>query len=196
MASELSHDRVADYKPFTCIDGEGVRCALYVSGCRFNCVGCFNKEIQAFDRGEPYSTALEETIISDLRNPYVQGLTLLGGEPFLNTAVCLPLVRRVRHEFGTTKDIWAWSGYTFEGLQQGSADKQELLAQLDVLVDGQFRQEEYVLNLRFRGSLNQRILAVKESLAAGGSCVLGRVRKSSCLVNRHGDFFYGKKRIQ
>ncbi len=97
---------------------------------------------------------------------YVQGLTLLGGEPFLNTQVCLRLVRRVRQEFGHDKDIWSWTGYTWDELMQESYDKLELLSELDILVDGRFLEAKKDLTLQFRGSSNQRIIDVPKSLAA------------------------------
>jgi anaerobic ribonucleoside-triphosphate reductase activating protein len=163
----LSQGYVGDYKPFMFVDGEGVRCSLYVSGCLFACEGCFNRATWSFRYGNPYTAELEERILTDLAQPYVQGLTLLGGEPFLNTGVCLTLARRVRAEFGDTKDIWSWTGYTYEELLLDSADKLELLGHLDVLVDGPFDESLKDLRLQFRGSSNQRIIDVPASLAAG-----------------------------
>lgn len=168
---DYSQSYYADYKPFNFVDGEGVRCSLYVSGCLFACEGCYNKAIQNFSYGQPYTSELEEQIIKDLSQEYVQGLTLLGGEPFLNTSVCLSLVKRVRQEFGTTKDIWAWSGYTFEELMAETADKQALLNSVDILVDGRFEKSLLDLNLQFRGSSNQRIIDVKQSLAVGQAVI-------------------------
>ena len=133
LASNLSQQKIADYKPFN---------------------------------GYDYTKALEDQIIADLGQSYVQGLTLLGGEPFLNTQVCLQLVKRVRAEYGHQKDIWSWSGYTWEELQKESADKLELLSYLDVLVDGRFLEAQKDLTLQFRGSANQRIIAVPASLKA------------------------------
>ena len=166
LASNLSQQKIADYKPFNFVDGEGVRCSLYVSGCKFSCPGCYNKVAQNFNYGYDYTKALEDQIIADLGHSYVQGLTLLGGEPFLNTQVCLQLVKRVRAEYGHQKDIWSWSGYTWEELQKESADKLELLSYLDVLVDGRFLEAQKDLTLQFRGSANQRIIAVPASLKA------------------------------
>ncbi|MGY4858699.1 anaerobic ribonucleoside-triphosphate reductase activating protein [Cryobacterium sp. AP23] len=167
LADKLSQGFVGDYKPFMFVDGEGVRCSLYVSGCLFACEGCFNRATWNFRYGNPYTAELEDRILADLAQPYVQGLTLLGGEPFLNTGVCLQLVRRVRAEFGAGKDIWSWTGYTFEELLLDSADKLELLGHLDVLVDGPFDESLKDLRLQFRGSSNQRIIDVPRSLAAG-----------------------------
>ncbi len=166
LAAERSKQYVASYKPFNMVDGEGVRCSLYVSGCLFNCPGCYNKAAQNFHYGKPYSQELEDRIIKDMSNSYVQGLTLLGGEPFLNTQVCLKICRRVRKEFGHTKDIWSWSGYTWEELMKESYDKLQLLSMLDILVDGRFLEEKKDLTLQFRGSSNQRIIDVPKSLKA------------------------------
>ena len=117
--------------------------------------------------GTPYTQDLEDQIIEDLGHDYVQGLTLLGGEPFLNTQVCLKLIKRVRQEFGHQKDIWSWSGYTWEELLQDSADKLEMLSLIDILVDGRFLLAKKDLTLQFRGSSNQRIIDVPKSLATG-----------------------------
>ncbi|KGB51223.1 ribonucleoside-triphosphate reductase activating protein [Leuconostoc mesenteroides P45] len=164
-AKKYSQNYVADYKAFNFVDGEGVRCSLYVSGCLFLCPGCYNVAAQNFHFGQPYTQELEDQIIEDLSQDYVQGLTLLGGEPFLNTDVCLQLCRRIRKEFGHSKDIWSWTGYTWEELEQETYDKMRLLSLLDILVDGRFLEEEKDLTLQFRGSANQRIIDVPKSLA-------------------------------
>ncbi|WP_025024446.1 anaerobic ribonucleoside-triphosphate reductase activating protein [Companilactobacillus nodensis] len=165
LAQNLSQQYIADYKPFNFVDGEGVRCSLYVSGCPFHCPGCYNVAAQNFRYGKPYTQELEDQIITDMSEDYVQGLTLLGGEPFINTQVCLKLCKRVRQEFGDTKDIWSWSGYTWEELQKDSDDKLELLSLIDILVDGRFLKDKMDLTLQFRGSSNQRIIDVQKSLA-------------------------------
>ncbi|KRL63258.1 anaerobic ribonucleoside-triphosphate reductase activating protein [Lactobacillus psittaci] len=167
LASEHSLQKIADYKPFNFVDGEGVRCSLYVSGCLFDCPGCYNLVAQNFNYGRPYTQELEDQIIKDMSEDYVQGLTLLGGEPFLNTQVCLKIVNRVRKEFGHSKDIWSWSGYTWDELMQESDDKLELLSKIDILVDGRFEEDLKDLTLQFRGSSNQRIIDVPASFKAG-----------------------------
>lgn len=167
LSATVSQDHVGDYQPFQFVDGEGVRCSLYVSGCLFACEGCFNEAVWSFRYGQPYTAELEDRILADLAQEYVQGLTLLGGEPFLNTGVCLRLVSRMRREHGRAKDVWAWSGYTFEELLADSEDKLTLLREVDVLVDGRFRQELRDPRLPFRGSSNQRIIDVPASLPAG-----------------------------
>lgn len=167
LASELSQQYIADYKPFNFVDGEGVRCSLYVSGCKFACPGCYNKAAQSFHYGVPYTQDLEDAIIKDVSESYCQGLTLLGGEPFLNTQVCIKLVKRIRQEFGHTKDIWSWTGYRWNELLRDSDDKLELLSLIDVLVDDRFMLAKKDLTLQFRGSSNQRIINVPASLKAG-----------------------------
>ncbi|EHG5965155.1 anaerobic ribonucleoside-triphosphate reductase activating protein [Enterococcus faecalis] len=168
---DYSQKKIADYKAFNFVDGEGVRNSLYVSGCLFACEGCFNKAVQNFNYGTPFTKSLMNQIIEDLSHDYVQGLTLLGGEPFLNTHVCLSVVKRVRETFGSAKDIWSWSGYTFEELLLETPDKLELLHSIDILVDGRFELAKRNLNLQFRGSSNQRIIDVPKSLAAGKAVI-------------------------
>lgn len=163
VASKYSKKKFADYKPFQFVDGEGVRCSIYLSGCLFACEECFNESIQNFNAGQIYTKELEDKIIGDLSNSYVQGLTILGGEPFLNTQVAIELAKRVRAEFGDEKDIWVYSGYTYEQLLEASDDKKQLLSLCDVLVDGPFMIMLKDLSLKFRGSSNQRIIDIKKS---------------------------------
>ena len=151
MAIPETTTKVADYKPYNFVDGEGVRCSLYVRGCHFAC----------------YTEELKERILSDLGASYCQGLTLLGGEPFLHTAVLIDLCQEVRRRYGHSKDIWSWTGYDWEELMQETPDKLELLSYVDILVDGRFIQEQLDLTLQFRGSRNQRIIDVPKSLATG-----------------------------
>lgn len=166
LAKDLSLQYIADYKAFNFVDGEGVRCSLYVSGCPFHCPGCYNVAAQNFHYGKPYTQELEDQIMEDLSQDYVQGLTLLGGEPFLNTQVCIRICKRIRQEFGHTKDIWSWTGYNWDELLKDSDDKLEILSLIDILVDGRFLEEKKDLTLQFRGSSNQRIIDVPKSLAA------------------------------
>ena len=166
-AVKLSRGYISSYVPFTAVDGEGLRSALYVSGCLFACEGCFNKSTWSFRNGFQYTQELEDRIIRDLSNPAIQGMTFLGGEPFLNTPTLIKLAKRIRFEL-PSKDIWAWSGYTFEQIVDGSPDKKELLALVDVLIDGPFVEELKLTSTRsFLGSSNQRIVDVKESLHEG-----------------------------
>lgn len=159
------HGYIADYKPFNMVDGEGVRNSIYVSGCRFNCKGCFNKATQNFRYGIPFIDELEKQIIEDLSHLYVQGLSLLGGEPFENTNTVIRVIERVREVYGDSKDIWVWTGYKFEDLKE--AEHLKILNNVDVLIDGQFEIENKDLTLHYRGSSNQRIIKVKDSLQNG-----------------------------
>ena len=154
-------------------DGPGIRVSLFVSGCRHHCKGCFNAETWSFTAGQPYTEAVQESILKGMEKPYILGLTLLGGEPFEpeNQPQVLALCRRVRERF-PEKTIWCYSGYTLEtdmlAGKLGPRDiTMELLSLLDVLVDGEFHEAEKNPQLRFRGSENQRIIDVKETLKAG-----------------------------
>ena len=166
-SQQYSQGKIASYKPYNFVDGEGVRCSLYVSGCLFACEGCYNVIAQNFNYGIPYTKELEAQIVEDVGASYCQGLTLLGGEPFLNTGVCLSLVKAIREAYGHTKDVWSWTGYTWEELMQETEDKLELLSLIDILVDGRFELAKKDLTLQFRGSSNQRIIDVQASLESG-----------------------------
>lgn len=163
----------ADIKQYDVANGPGVRVSLFVSGCTHRCKNCFNKEAWDFSYGQPFTKETQEQIISYLDKPYVKGLTLLGGEPFEreNQIVLLPFLKEVRKRL-PDKDIWAFSGYDFEKditgymYREWEATK-ELLSYIDVLVDGEFIEEQKSLNLRFKGSANQRTILVQESLEAG-----------------------------
>lgn len=163
----LNRGYVAGYTPVSVVDGEGVRVALFVSGCPFRCEGCFNAPAQSFLHGEPYTPELGERILTDLGKPYIQGLTLLGGEPLLATPILLPLVREVRRR-RPDKDVWCWTGYTFEWLlAHANPSQRELLSMVDVLVDGPFLLDQARAGLPFRGSANQRVLDLPRSLSTG-----------------------------
>ncbi|MBW3083073.1 anaerobic ribonucleoside-triphosphate reductase activating protein [Bifidobacterium phasiani] len=173
----LSRGMVADYKRFLMTDGEGIRCSLYVSGCPFRCEGCYNSSIWDFGVGHAYTDRLEAQIMEDLAQDYVQGITFLGGEPLLNTPMLIPLARRIRERFGASKDIWCWTGYTWEELMRPgeTPDKRELLGLIDILVDGRYIATQHDSLLQFRGSRNQRILDVPRSLEAGEPVVWAKL---------------------
>lgn len=147
----------ADYKPFTVADGEGFRCALYVSGCTFKCKGCWNTAAQSFRFGKPYTEELQAQILDDLDKPWVRGLSLLGGEPYQNQEIVLPLVQAVRKRFGTSKDIWCWTGNTLEEVQNDP-----LTEYIDVLIDGQYVEALRDTSLQWRGSSNQKVHHLKK----------------------------------
>ena len=145
-------------------DGPGVRVSLFVSGCRHHCKGCFNKETWDFHYGMPYTKETEDEIIRLLAPSYIQGLTLLGGEPFEpeNQKELAGLLKRVRETY-PDKDIWCYTGYLYdvdlpEGGRVHTEVTEEMLSYIDVLVDGEFIEEEKDVTLVFRGSRNQRII--------------------------------------
>ena len=148
----------AEIKKVDIANGPGVRVSLFVSGCRNHCKGCFNPETWDFDYGRPFTRATEDEIIKALRPSWIQGLSILGGEPTEeeNAAVLIPFLKRVRAAL-PDKDIWLYSGYTYEAHR----DK-EILTLVDVLVDGPFLLELKDAGLAFRGSRNQRIIDLKE----------------------------------
>ena len=153
-------------------NGPGVRVSLFVSGCTHRCPGCFNPEAQDFAYGRPFTRAEEDKILAALAPAHIKGLSLLGGEPFEpdNQRGLLPFLRRVKEAY-PQKEIWCYSGYVLEKeLWRDSRARceatDEMLSLIDVLVDGPFVEGEKDLNLRFRGSANQRILNVPASLAA------------------------------
>ena len=139
-------------------NGPGVRVSLFVSGCRNHCRGCFNPETWDFNYGDPFTKETEDEIITALRPSWIQGLSILGGEPTEeeNEKVLIPFLERVRREL-PEKDIWLYSGYTWEMLQS-----EEILTLVDVLVDGPFLLEQKDAGLAFRGSRNQRIIYLRE----------------------------------
>ena len=155
----------ANIKHHDVANGPGIRVSLFVSGCTHHCKGCFNAEAWSFTYGEPFTQQTAEEILQALQPAYIQGLSLLGGEPFEpeNQPAVLDLVQQVRAAY-PEKNIWAYSGYTFEQLQTLAP---ELLAQITVLVDGPFVESQKYLRLAFRGSANQRILDVPASLKRG-----------------------------
>ena len=154
-------------------NGTGVRVSLFVSGCTHHCKGCFNPMTWDFCYGKPYGKAEEDRIVSLLAPSYIAGLSLLGGEPCepQNITALLPLLRRVKSEL-PNKTIWCYTGYTFEKDLLGrtgteKSESEEFLRYIDILVDGEFILEKKNIQLKFRGSENQRIIDVKKSLAEG-----------------------------
>lgn len=151
-------------------NGIGVRVSLFVSGCRHHCKGCFQPETWSFDYGNPYEIDTEDMIMEMLSPDYIDGLSLLGGEPFEpeNQRVLVKLLKRVRDEL-PEKNVWCYSGYLFDvDLRKGGKVycevTDEMLSYIDILVDGEFVLDKKDISLRFRGSSNQRIIDVRKSL--------------------------------
>ena len=153
-------------------NGEGVRVSLFVSGCRNYCKNCFNPETWNFDYGKEFTKEVEDSIIEDLKASFINGLTILGGEPFEeeNQHGLVEFIKRVRKEF-PNKTIWMYTGYTLENdLLKGRKHTDvtmEILNNIDFLVDGKFIEELKNLSLKFRGSSNQRIIDIQQTLKKG-----------------------------
>ncbi len=156
---------IARIEPRTFVDGEGVRCSIYLSGCPFDCAGCYNLAAQKFTYGEICTDEMIEEILSHCTADYISGLSILGGEPFCNMKVAEEIIGRFRKRYGRSKTIWVWSGFFFEYLRN-DVKRRKMLEEVDVLIDGPFMQRLYRPNLAFRGSLNQRIIDVGRSLEA------------------------------
>lgn len=163
----------AAIKPRDIANGTGVRTALFVSGCTHRCKGCFNEIAWDFNYGEPFTEEVENSIIDGLKDDYMDGLSLLGGEPFepQNQRALVNFLKKVKNAY-PEKTVWCYTGYLFEELLtpggKGNCEvSREMMSYIDVLVDGEFKQELKNLNLRFRGSSNQRIIDVNKSLKSG-----------------------------
>ena len=148
-------------------NGVGIRTSLFVTGCSHACHNCFNKEIWSKNAGEPFTDDHKRLILQSLTPSHIAGLSLLGGEPMMsyNAPELTTLCKEVR-ELYPDKDIWVYSGFTYEQIIADPV-KLELLKQCDVLVDGKFEQELYSPKLRFRGSANQRVIDVQKTLETG-----------------------------
>lgn len=154
-------------------NGIGVRVTLFVSGCTHFCKGCFNSEAWDFNYGEPFTKEVENELLEALAPSWIDGLTLLGGEPMepQNQRALLPFLKRLK-EMYPKKTIWCFSGYTLEDelLSDSRARCEvtdEMLSLIDVLVDGEFVEELKDISLRFKGSSNQRLIDLKPTLASG-----------------------------
>ncbi|MDE6075634.1 MAG: anaerobic ribonucleoside-triphosphate reductase activating protein [Clostridia bacterium] len=153
-------------------NGPGVRVSLYVSGCRNRCKNCFNPETWNFNYGEPFTKEVEDKIIEAMKPAHIKGFTLLGGDPFEpeNAKALVPFMERLRKVY-PQKSFWCFTGYDYERLLAGKQgdpdDVMAILKTLDVLVDGKFVESLKDLNLRFKGSSNQRTILVRKSLETG-----------------------------
>ena len=151
-------------------NGVGVRVSIFVSGCRYMCKNCFLPQTWDFEYGKPFTKDTEEYILGLLKNSYIKGLTVLGGEPFepSNQEGLYPFLKRVRSEL-PNKNIWIFTGFTYEELlsedcRANCEHTQKILELTDVLVDGRYKEEEKNISLKFRGSENQRIIDVQKTI--------------------------------
>ena len=159
-----------EIKKYDIADGPGVRVSLFVSGCTHCCEGCFNSQTWDFNFGKLFTEETEEEILKAMSPSHISGFTLLGGEPFepQNQKVIVELLRKIKKAY-PDKNIWCYTGYLFDRDLLGESRARceytdEMLSMIDVLVDGEFIAEKRNLMLNFRGSSNQRIILVQQSL--------------------------------
>ena len=154
-------------------NGSGCRTVLFVSGCRNACKGCFQPQTWDFCYGKPFDEGVQQEVIDSLEPAYITGITLLGGEPFEpeNQKELVPFMRKVVAQY-PNKNVWAFTGYIYDkdllaGGRRHTEDTDELLSMIDVLVDGPFVEELKDITLKFRGSSNQRVLDLRETIRTG-----------------------------
>ncbi len=163
----------ANIKEHDTANGTGVRVSLFVSGCTHHCKGCFNSETWDFCYGQKYTPEVEDKILQACEKHYIEGLSLLGGEPFekANQKDVCHLLEKFKEKF-PDKNVWCYSGYTFDvdmvpGGKVWTEYTRPMLEKIDFLVDGEFVESLKNLRLKFRGSSNQRIIDVQRSLKEG-----------------------------
>ena len=158
--SNMKSIRISGIEPESIVDGEGIRYVIFTQGCPHHCPGCHNPQTHSFDSGKLVSI---ENILDDIskRKDWIDGITLSGGEPFCQIGQC-SIIAEQAQKMGLS--VWCYTGYLFEDLYGQGA---ELLNYIDVLVDGPFVQAEKSLELDFRGSRNQRVIDIPESLKEG-----------------------------
>ncbi len=151
----------AQIRRYDVANGVGIRTTLFVSGCHFNCPGCFNKEYQDFNFGNEFTDEEMQKFIDLGKSENINGYSFLGGEPLdqINDDTLLRTVKAIKEQTGKT--IWLWTGYVFENLNE---KQMEIVKHIDVLVDGPFIEAQKDMRLLFRGSANQRIIDVQKTL--------------------------------
>ncbi len=157
--------RIAGIVPESVVDGPGFRYTVFTQGCRHNCKGCHNPQTHDFNGG--YIADTDDLFDEMMEDPLIKGLTFSGGDPFEQPA---PLADLARKAHAAGKDIMVYTGYTYEQLLEKAAsdpDTGALLRQTDILIDGPFILEQRNLELKFRGSDNQRVIDVPRSLSEG-----------------------------
>lgn len=151
-------------------NGEGVRTSLFVSGCTNHCPGCFNQEAQDFNYGKLYTQDTENILLDCIKQPYISGLSILGGDPLCQDDMGLITLNFLAHKVHSLgKTVWLWTGFKWEDFNftNNFSLQSLLLSACDVVVDGPFIEAEKDLSLAFRGSRNQRIIDVRETLGKG-----------------------------
>ena len=152
-------------KYYDIANGQGVRTTLFVSGCTNHCLDCFQPQTWDFNYGQPFTEETEKQILDSLKPDYIQGFTALGGEPFEYVDALICLICEVKQK-APDKDIYVWSGYTWEEILE-DPEKSRLLEYIDILVDGSFDESKKEISVQFRGSSNQRCIDVQDSLCLG-----------------------------
>jgi len=172
----------ATIKEYDIANGLGVRVSIFVSGCTHHCKGCFNEVAWPFEYGELFTKETEDYVMELCGKSYIQGLSLLGGEPFeiVNQRGLIEVLRRFKKEY-PNKNIWCYSGYLFDSeILHGRAHCEvtdEMLSYIDILVDGRFIEEQKDISLQHRGSYNQRVIDVKKSLAENKVIIIDELMK-------------------
>lgn len=156
------------YYPESINEGEGLRAAVFISGCRHGCKGCFSPATWNFNYGEPFTEAKQDEIIADIAgNPLLDGLSLLGGDPFFSASEVSGFIDRLTAKAGPI-NIWVYSGYTYEELiARPDSAEYGLLSRCHVLVDGRFEESLRDTSLTYCGSSNQRLINIPQSLKTG-----------------------------
>lgn len=155
--------RIANYINDSIVDGKGLRFTIFVQGCTFRCKGCHNPDTHNLNGGREVS--VDDLIQEALKNPLIDGITISGGEPFLQPVECAKLADLARVH-GLT--VWTYTGFYFEEIMlSGNEDFERLIMASDVLVDGRFEEQQKSYELKFRGSRNQRVIDIKESFRIG-----------------------------
>lgn len=155
--------RYGQIRKYDVANGPGVRTSIFVTGCYHKCFNCFNPEYQDFQCGDLWTDDETNLLIEYLKTPHIKGLSLLGGEPMEHADKLVEIIKQVKKE--VNKDIWVWSGYLYEDLIKDDS-KRKLLEEVDFLVDGKFVEKLKDLNLKFRGSSNQRIIDLRKTEAS------------------------------
>ena len=155
---------ITNIKYFSTVNGNGVRTAVFVSGCNLHCEGCFNSAAWSFDTGHKMTNEIIDKILESIEPEYISGLSILGGEPMdpKNQPGVAILIKKFRERFGNKKDIWLWTGYEYDSIPF-DGDTLYIISNIDVIVDGPFIVSKKDLNLPYRGSSNQRIIDAKKS---------------------------------
>lgn len=156
--------RYAKIRSMDISNGEGVGVALFLQGCHFRCNNCFNSETWDFDGGKEWTDETEEEFLELVNKPYIQRISILGGEPLENRNISY--LKNLLFKIPPNKTVWLYSGFTWEEISE-VREKERLVILCDVLVDGRYIHELRDMNLKFRGSSNQRIIDVKKSLESG-----------------------------